>query len=137
VEVLSGVPQGSVLGPILVLIFINDLDSAARLIEILRKFADDTKLGQTVATSEDREQLQIALDDLCEWARTWGMAFNIKKCKIMHLGFNNPGQEYTMDGQVLEETCEERDIGVIMSKNLKPSAQCAKQQEQHRQFCPN
>ncbi len=50
----------------------------------------------------------------------------IKKCKVMHLGYNNPGQVYTMRGQALEETDEERDIGVEMSRSLKPSAQCAK-----------
>jgi hypothetical protein len=55
-----------------------------------------------------------------------GLQFNVKKCKVMHLGFNNPGQVYTMRGQALEETDEERDIGVEMSKSLKPSAQCAK-----------
>ncbi len=123
-EVLSGVPQGSVLGPLLFLVFINDLDSAARL-EILKKFADDTKLGQTAATPEDREKLQRTLDDLCEWGRTWGIVFNVKKCKVMHLGFNNTCQEYTMDGHVLEVTSEERDIGVIMAKCMKPSTQCA------------
>ncbi len=125
-EVLSGVPQGSVPGPLLFLVFINDLDSAARLIKILKKFADDTKLGQTAATPEDREKLQQTLDDLCERGRTWGMVFNVKKCKVMHLGFNNTCQEYTMDGQVLEAASEERDIGVTMAKNMKPSTQCAK-----------
>jgi hypothetical protein len=125
-EVLSGVPQGSVLGPILFLIFINDLDDDAMFIELLKKFADDTKLGHTATTPEDRETLQLALDNLCDWSERWGMAFNVKKCKVMHLGYNNPCQVYTMRGQALEETDEERDIGVEMSKSLKPSAQCAK-----------
>jgi hypothetical protein len=54
------------------------------------------------------------------------MEFNVKKCKVMHIGFNNPAQGYTMDGQQLGVTEEERDIGVSVSRNLKPSAQCAK-----------
>jgi ribonuclease P/MRP protein subunit RPP40 len=124
-DVLSGVPQGSVLGPILFLIFINDLDEAALLIDILRKFADDTKLGQTVGTDQDNEKLQQALDNLCDWADKWGMEFNIKKCKIMHLGHNNPGHVYTMKNQQLENTEIERDIGVNVSNSLKPSLQCA------------
>jgi hypothetical protein len=107
------------------LIFINDLDVAASLIEILRKFADDTKLGQTMSTDEDRERLQQALNSLCDWADKWGMEFNIKKCKIMHLGHNNPGHVYTMKNQQLETTEIERDIGVNVSNSLKPSLQCA------------
>jgi len=98
-EVLSGVPQGSVLGPILFLIFINDLDSAAQFIDLLQKFADDTKLGQTAETPEEREKLQQSLTSLCEWAQKWGMEFNVKKCKVMHMGFNNPCQSYSMNGQ--------------------------------------
>jgi len=124
-EVLSGVPQGSVLGPILFLIFINDLDVAAVMIDILRKFADDTKLGQTVSTPEERELLQQALDKLCEWSEKWGMEFNVKKCKVMHLGYNNPGHSYSMNNQQLSATEEERDIGVCVARNLKPSSQCA------------
>jgi len=124
-EVLSGVPQGSVLGPILFLIFINDLDNAALLVDILRKFADDTKLGQTVSTPEERAALQQTLDNLCEWADNWGMEFNVKKCKVMHLGYTNTGHSYSMNNQQLTETEEERDIGVCMASNLKPSAQCA------------
>ena len=54
------------------------------------------------------------------------MAFNVQKCKTMHVGFNNPGYEYSMDGKKLETTEEERDLGVIMSRKLKPGKQCAK-----------
>ena len=78
-EVLSGVPQGSVLGPLLFLIFINNLDEAAASVSLLKKFADDTKMGQKSSTPEDRAALQKALDDLCNWADTWGMEFNVTK----------------------------------------------------------
>jgi len=60
------------------------------------------------------------------WAEQWCMSFNIKKCKVMHTGRSNPKHDYVMGGHVLEETSEERDIGVTMSANLKPAAQCVK-----------
>ena len=124
--VLSGVPQGSVLGPLLFLIFIDDLDDMATAVEIVRKFADDTKIAQRMRTDADRLRMQEALDSLTEWSSRWGMQFNIAKCKVMHVGRNNPRHDYSMSGQVLATTEEERDLGVIMSRNLKPAAQCAK-----------
>ena len=90
-KVRSGVPQGSVLGPILFLIFINDLDSVAPMVDIIRKFADDTKVGNGVKTMKDREELQEALDKLNNWADVRGMEFNVSKCKVMHVGHNNEG----------------------------------------------
>ncbi len=123
-EVLSGVPQGSVFGPILFLIFINDLGRVARMIDALRKFADDTKLGQRAETMQERESMQEALDNLCQWADTWGMQFNVGKCKVMHFGHRNLRHKYKMNGQELQEAEEEVDIGVMVTKDLKPSGQC-------------
>jgi hypothetical protein len=54
------------------------------------------------------------------------MVFTVGKCKVMHMGHQNPAFNYTMKGQVLEETMEEKDIGVMVTSNLKPSAQCAR-----------
>lgn len=125
-EVWSGVPQGSVLGPILFLVFINNLDMMAHLITVIKKFADDTKLGQVIRSEADRDRLQDCLDRMTAWAETWGMAFNINKCKVMHVGHGNPGYEYTMEGARLSDTKEERDIGVTVSSNLRPGAQCSK-----------
>ena len=125
-EVLSGVPQGSVLGPLLFIIFINDLDLAAGNVETVAKFADDTKIGQTVETVEEVEQLQRALDGLCGWAEDWCMQFNVSKCKVMHFGHGNRQHVYSMNGVPLEKTMEEKDVGVTVSSNLKPSAQCAR-----------
>ena len=63
---------------------------------------------------------------LVEWAGIWGMEFNIKKCKILHVGRQNTEHEYRMCGQVLEKVEEERDIGVIVHKSLKPTRHCQK-----------
>jgi len=70
---MSGVPQGSVLGPMLFLIFINDLDLG--VLSTILKFADDTKIFLRVMTPADRSQLQKDLGILCEWAENWQMTF--------------------------------------------------------------
>ena len=114
-RVWSGVPQGSVLGPVLFLLFINDLDSAVTVTvrQTIKKFADDTKIMQVIETGDE---LQHSLDNLCEWARTWGMAFNEAKCYVMHVGRHNPRHVYHMNGIRLEMSDKERDIGVTTSQ---------------------
>ena len=125
-RVLSGVPQGSVLGPVLFLIFINDLDMETTANQIIKKFADDTKIAQFIRKDEDAAELQATLDRLTAWATKWGMEFNVGKCHVMHVGKNNPRHAYSMCGLQLQQTKEERDIGVTVSDNLKPGQQCRK-----------
>ena len=124
--VLSGVPQGSVLGPVLFLLFINDLDEATTEKQIIKKFADDTKIAQVIESDSDAGELQASLDRLCEWADKWGMSFNVAKCHVMHIGAHNPMHSYTMNGAALGTTASERDIGVIVNNKLKPTQQCQK-----------
>ena len=122
-EVLSSVIQGSVLGGILFDIFIDDIDDV--LIGILiKKFADDSKLAKMIKDAEDARSLQENLDKICQWAETWKMSFNIKKCKVMHFGKNNIRYGYKMNGRDLEEVKEEKDLGVWMEEDMRPSKQC-------------
>ena len=94
--VTSGVPQGSVLGPILFNLFINDLEKGVN--SEVAKFADDTKLLKIVKTKADCEELQKDLTKLSDWATKWQMKFNVDKCKVMHIGKNNPNYTYNMMG---------------------------------------
>jgi ribonuclease P/MRP protein subunit RPP40 len=117
------------LGPPLFTVYLDDLEDEVieKLLDVLvMKFADDTKGAKVIEGEEDRQKLQQALDCLCDWADRWGMAFNLKKCKIMHIGRHNPQFEYYMRGEKVSTTVEERDIGVAITKNLKPAAQCSK-----------
>jgi hypothetical protein len=125
-EVLSGVPQGSVLGPLLFLIFINDLDLSASEMELLLKFADDAKVARVIRSEDDRIGLQQTLDNLVTWSERWGMRFNVSKCKVMHIGRTNKKFEYRMSDTALGVTREEKDLGVTITDNLKPTAQCAR-----------
>ena len=59
-----------------------------------------------------RDKLQDCLNLLCEWAEIWGMSFNVAKCKILHVGHNNPKYEYFINGIKLSEVKVEKDIGV-------------------------
>ena len=77
------------------------------------------KAANTIRTVRDMEDLQDCLNRLVTWADTWGMEFNVTKCKVMHVGRN------TMSGTKLNTTEVERDIGVVVHRSLRPSTQCA------------
>ena len=81
-NVITGVPQGSVLGPILFLSFINNLpDTVTGLVKI---FADDSKIYSSVINEQQHQNLQDDLDRLCDWSRKWKLCFIASKCKVMH-----------------------------------------------------
>jgi len=109
-DVTSGVPQGSALGPVLFLIFINDLE--ATLVNSVLKFADDTKLFGKVDNDIDRRSIQNDLYRLIDWSEKWQMPFNTTKCKVMYLGRSNSQFQYHMNNHTLEAVVEEKDLAL-------------------------
>jgi hypothetical protein len=123
-KVESGVMQGTVLGPCLFTIHIDDIDEVVRRIEFFIKFADDGKGAKIIKDASDAAVMQETLNMLGSWAEKWGMSFNEKKCKVMHVGRNNPGFDYFMNGVKLTVVEEEKDVGITVHKSLKPAKHC-------------
>src|SRR6218665_3769875 len=82
--VLCGVPQGSVLGPLLFVIFISDIDDG--ILSKISKFADDTKLCRAVGDDQEAAIQREDLRRMFRWSQDWQMLFNLEKCSVMHMG---------------------------------------------------
>ena len=116
VKVDSGVPQGTVLGPLLFLCHINDLPDAVK--STVRLFADDCLLYRPIKSIKDHLTLQKDLQQLEDWAKTWGMRFNAKKCYIMSIN-SKSSHFYELDKHILQQVPENPYLGVTISEDLK------------------
>ena len=122
-DVFSGVPQGSVLGPILFLIYINDLPD--NILNTIKLFADDTKLISVLDEDYKCSMLQEDLNKISEWCKKWLILLNAQKCKVIHFGSKNKKTNYflfnhkTNESDILEKSDVEKDLGIFFSSNLK------------------
>ena len=121
-EVLSGVPQGSVLGPLLFLVYVSDLAENMRC--RVSMFADDTKIfcDPTI----EHGGLVEDLAELESWTNHWMLRLNTDKCTILYIGYNNPRLEYSINGTTLTSVGEQNDLGVTLKENLKWESQVAR-----------
>ena len=121
--VLSGIPQGSILGPLLFVIYINDLPSAVKNLVNCFLFADDAKLSKHIQTLSDRDELQNAFHMLTLWSKQWLLKLNFSKCSILSVKRRDP---ILYDYYITEDTCDiqlqrcdkVKDLGVIIDSSL-------------------
>ncbi len=118
VHVESGVPQGTVLGPLLFLTFINDLPDSVSILSKIRLFADDCLLYRQIKSREDHTALQDDLNRLEKWSLDWGMSFNASKCYILSVR-KRSSHFYVLNDTVLKDVKTNPYLGVTLSDDLK------------------
>ena len=117
--VLSGVPQGTVLGPILFLIYINDIVDIFGRDLTVKLYADDIKMYTAICDIASITELQLGLDQLSNWADEWQLSIALNKCSVLHVGKNNPIHVYSLRAELLQGASEAIDLGVIIDDKLR------------------
>ena len=116
--VTSGIPQGSVLGPLLFVLYINDMPD--NITSPIYLFADDTKMFTNSSSQHNIEQLQQDLDKLLDWSKNWLLKFHPQKCKVLDINnHDREPNEYYLDDVRLEHSPCEKDLGIYIDNKLK------------------
>ena len=118
--VISGVPQGSILGPLLFLLFINDLPTYVSERSKMALYADDAKLYRQINSYNDTLELQSDLEHVYNWSLIWNLKFNLKKCSVVTFTRkrNKIHFFYNIQGSVLKNINSITDLGIIVESNL-------------------
>ena len=121
--VTSGVIQGSVLGPLLFIIFINDVDEIINN-SIILKYADDIRIYREFNSDEPSQQdncvkFQNDINALYSWSQQWDLKFNSSKCSILHFGHANYRRSYKLNDVIIQSKSIEKDLGILFSCNMK------------------
>ena len=99
--ITSGVPKGSILGPLLSLVYVNDIPSYVHSQSSVALFADDTKLFKPIDLPGAKNDLQADLNSLQKWSLDWGMEFNKSKCHVLHVSRRNSKRQLNMNWMVI------------------------------------
>jgi hypothetical protein len=116
--VCSGVPQGSVLGPLLFLIFVNDLPNKLLPAALSKLYADDLKLFQSIRCLQDCVTLQANVDAIWQWSVEWQLPLSVKKCVVMDFGKNCHETDILLNNSPLPVVVDVTDLGILFKSNL-------------------
>ena len=120
-SITSGVPQSSIVGPLLFVLYVNDVPNYIQYNSTIALFADDSKLLKPILNSTSSYNLQSDLDCLHSWSLDWGMAFNKSKCKVINISRKKTlirEAAYTMDNQSLDCVPFITDLGITVSNDF-------------------
>ncbi len=139
VQLISGVPQGSVLGPLLFKIYMNDLEFFMNLVQVdpsgIKLFADDLKVYKHIQSLRDAINLQILINTVTEWCDIWQLKINISKCLILHIGPRDVNYVYHISGFTLSSPNLVRDLGVLVDSSLSFSQHISQITQKARRRC--